>query len=203
MTNSVKTARNLWDMAGINGPIILASTSPRRAAVLEAIGLPFEVMAPEVEEGAYGPWDGGELLRRNAVEKGDKIKAQYRARAVLSADTVVIVDQEVLGKPTDADDARRMLQILSGRAHQVFTAMVWFPPGTLGARTVMVETRVVFRKLKSDDIGAYIETGEPFDKAGAYGIQGIGGLWVASIEGCYFNVVGLPLSVLWDLVKSF
>jgi septum formation protein len=190
-------------MAGINGPIILASTSPRRAAVLEAIGLPFEVMAPEVEEGAYGPWDGGELLRRNAVEKGDKIKAQYRARAVLSADTVVIVDQEVLGKPTDADDARRMLQILSGRAHQVFTAMVWFPPGTLGARTVMVETRVVFRKLKSDDIGAYIETGEPFDKAGAYGIQGIGGLWVASIEGCYFNVVGLPLSVLWDLVKSF
>lgn len=202
MINVAAAAKELWPLAGINGPIILASTSPRRAAILEAIGLPFEVIAPDADEGEYGAWDGGELLRRNAVEKGDKVKAKHRSRAVLSADTVVVADEAVLGKPADGEEARRMLQLLSGRTHQVYTAAAWFPPGTLGSRTIMVGTDVTFRRLKSDEIDAYIATGEPLDKAGAYGIQGVGGLWVSALHGCYFNVVGLPLSVLWDLVKS-
>jgi septum formation protein len=201
MSDTQKAFREFWISAGINGPIILASTSPRRAEILAALGLPFQVVAPELEEGEYGPWEGGELLRRRAVEKGDKVKSANRSRGVLAADTVVVVEPHVLGKPTGEADAERMLELLSGQTHQVYTAVAWFPPGNLGTRTTIVGTEVTFRRLKSAEIEAYIATGEPFDKAGAYGIQGIGGLWVTSLRGCYFNVVGLPLSVLWDLIK--
>jgi septum formation protein len=196
------SVRELWAVAGINGPIILASTSPRRAEILQSLGLPFEVIPPGIEERDYGDWDDGELLRRQAVEKGGAVKSKHRSRAVLAADTVVVLEAQVLGKPTDLDQAARMLKLLSGRAHRVFTAVAWFPPGNLGSRTAVVETEVAFRKLKSQEIDAYLATGEPLDKAGAYGIQGTGGLWVSSLHGCYFNVVGLPVSILWDLIKS-
>jgi septum formation protein len=201
MSESQKAIREFWTSAGLDGPIILASTSPRRAAILTALGLPFQMISPALEEGDYGSWEGGELLRRRAVEKGDKVKSAHRSRGVLAADTVVVAGTEVLGKPADAGDAGRMLRLLSGTTHQVYTAVAWFPPGNLGTRTVIVESLVTFRKLKSEEIETYIATGEAFDKAGAYGIQGIGGLWVTGLQGCYFNVVGLPVSVLWDLIK--
>ncbi|RJP80200.1 MAG: septum formation protein Maf [Candidatus Zixiibacteriota bacterium] len=191
-----------WRRAGVSEPLILASSSPRRADLLRAVGCPFEVVPPDYDEGSYGPWDGGEHLRSLAVEKAERVRALRRGRTVLAADTVVLVDNRVLGKPADPVEAAAMLSLLSGREHEVWTALCYFPPGGGPARQAAVSTRVTFRALSAGEIAAYVATGEPLDKAGAYGIQGLGGLWISRIEGCYFNVVGLPLSALWDLVQS-
>jgi len=195
------SAASLWALAGIREPIILASGSPRRARILKAIGIPFKVAPAGVLEGDYGRWDGGEILGERALQKAECLRRQHPGRAVLAADTIVLVDDQVLGKPADAQEARRMLGLLSGREHEVWTAVCYYPPAKQKARTVLSCTKVAFRELDAAEIEAYIETGEPMDKAGAYGIQGIGGLWVSGIAGCYFNVVGLPLSALWELLN--
>jgi septum formation protein len=119
---------------------------------------------------------------------------------IIGADTVVVADGRILGKPTDAADARRMLRLLRGRDHDVLTGLSFLTTHT-GAETVHVEsTRVSFLPLSDEDIEDYLLTGEPFDKAGAYGIQGIGGRFISRIEGCYFNVMGLPISRLWSVL---
>jgi len=186
--------------------LILASASPRRAEILRNAGIPFEVQATLLDESRRSGELRGDYVRRLALGKARAAaNAQEDSgdRLYLGADTVVLAGDAVLGKPDSEADARRMLRSLSGTVHEVHTglALVRRP----GAMEGVVEeiTRVTFAPLSDEDIDAYISTGEPFDKAGAYGIQGIGGRYITGIEGCYFNVMGLPLARLWAFLREF
>ncbi len=179
---TIAAGRAFWSQVGLHEPLILASSSPRRATLLQAIGCPFEVVKPEVLEGAYGPWDGGEILLSRAVQKAAKVRLSFPARAILAADTVVVLDEAVLGKPADRKEAFAMLRALSGRTHEVWTALAFFLERDRSAKTALTQTMVTFSHLSPAEIQAYLETGEGLDKAGAYGIQGIAGLdpvWVS------------------------
>lgn len=186
--------------------LILASKSPRRAEILRNAGIAFEVQAAHVNEARRPRESAHTYVRRLATAKAravaEHLKRKKRHAIVIGADTVVLAQGEILGKPADVKEARRMLRLLSGRTHQVLTgvSMVSQPSG----REIhhVETTRVKFLKISSADIDDYIATGEPFDKAGAYGIQGIGGRFVASIEGCYFNVMGLPLARVWSMLRD-
>jgi septum formation protein len=187
--------------------IVLASASPRRAAILRDAGIPFEVLAAQVDETRRDGELRGDYVRRLALEKARAAAAEAPADSgdclFVGADTVVVAGGEILGKPVSEDDARRMLRMLSGGVHEVHTGLaVVERPGTAESATDEI-TRVTFAALSDDEIENYIATGEPFDKAGAYGIQGIGGRYVTRIEGCYFNVMGLPLARLWSLLQEF
>jgi septum formation protein len=175
------------------GPLALASTSPRRAALLGGLGVAFRVVSPAggVEEGGEGR--PGEIALRHAEAKARSVVGRAEGPIILGADTLVARGGRVLGKPRDEADAAAMLRFLSGGAHEVVTGV--FALDTRSGRSASgVETsRVFFRDLSDTEISGYVATGEPLDKAGAYGVQGIGGLLVERVEGCYFNVVGLPL----------
>ncbi len=186
--------------------LILASASPRRAEILRNAGVPFEVRATLLDESRRSGELRGDYVRRLALEKtraAANTQQDSGDRLYLGADTVVVAGDEILGKPDSEADARRMLRSLSGTVHEVHSglALVRRP----GAMEGVVEeiTRVTFAPLSDEEIDAYIATGEPFDKAGAYGIQGIGGRYVTRIEGCYFNVMGLPLARLWAFLREF
>ena len=186
--------------------LILASASPRRAEILRNAGIQFEISCAGVDESPLSNELPGDYVRRLALAKALSAAEAYRDRAsevlVLGADTIVVVGGEILGKPASPDDARRMLRRLSGNIHQVHTglALVRNP----GPKQYVVEeiTRVHFAPLTDQEIEEYIATGEPFDKAGAYAIQGVGGRHVTRIEGCYFNVMGLPLARLYSLLRE-
>ena len=186
--------------------IVLASASPRRAEILRNAGIPFETLAEIVDESRRPGELRADFIRRVALAKARASAGVMRDPGdciFIGADTVVVAGDEILGKPESADDARRMLRLLSGAVHEVHTGLaVIRRPG--GMEAVVEEvTHVTFATLSDDDIDAYIATNEPFDKAGAYGIQGIGGRYITRIEGCYFNVMGLPLSRLWTLLREF
>ncbi len=174
--------------------IILASSSPRRAELLRAAGIGFEIRKPTVDERRSPGEQPVDYVARLAREKTFAVTAT-RKEIVLGADTTVCVDGHVLEKPADADDARRMLGLLSGRDHQVLTGICL----CVGGRTIsdVVATTVRFLPMTPEDIEEYTLSGEPMDKAGAYGIQGLASKWVERIDGCYFNVVGLPVSRVW------
>jgi septum formation protein len=184
------------------GPIVLASRSPRRAALLKQIGLEFSIIPAAVDEpaGLGGP---GTVAERLALAKARAVADSLERGLVIGADTVVTLDGDILGKPADSDDARMMLIRLSGRSHLVVTGVAVVDAGTGRSIVEHEESRVWFRTLDSDEIDAYVASGEPADKAGAYGIQGLGAVMVEKIEGCYFNVVGLPLRRLAGILKSF
>jgi septum formation protein len=187
-------------LAGV--PIVLASASPRRRDLLNEIGLSFEVVPPNVDESTGLP-DEPEAHALALAERKARAVAESREEGVVvAADTIVVVDGRVFGKPEDEDDALRMLKTLSGRAHLVHTAVsvLDVTPGRLESR--VTTTRVTFRAASEDELRRYIGSGEPMDRAGAYAIQGIGGLLVAGIEGDYTNVVGLPVGVTLDLLTS-
>jgi len=181
--------------------LILASSSPRRRELLEAAGIKFVVHAadvPEVHREGEAPVDFAQRLAR---EKAAVVASAHPGALVLGADTIVVVDGEIFGKPEDAADAARMLRKLSGRDHLVTTAVCLLAPSA-GTPDVQAETtRVFFSKLSEKDIADYIATGEPMDKAGAYGIQGHASRWVARIEGDYFTIVGLPVARVWEMLK--
>jgi septum formation protein len=186
--------------------IVLASASPRRAEILRNAGIPFETLAEIVDESLKPGELRADYVRRVALAKVRAAAGVQRdpgESLFIGADTVVVANDEILGKPESADDARRMLRLLSGKIHEVHTGLaVIRRPGS--AEAVVEEvTRVTFAVMSHDEIDAYIATNEPFDKAGAYGIQGIGGRYVTRIEGCYFNVMGLPLARLWTLLREF
>ena len=186
--------------------LILASASPRRAEILRNAGIQFEIRKTDVDESRIVGELPGDYVRRLALAKALSAATEYRdpldETLILGADTVVVVDADILGKPASQDDARSMLRRLSGRIHEVHTGLaVLRKPGTM-QRVVEEITRVHFASLTEREIEDYIATGEPFDKAGAYGIQGIGGRYVTRIEGCYFNVMGLPLARLWSLLRE-
>jgi septum formation protein len=180
--------------------LVLASASPRRSELLRNAGIPFEVQSADVPEIPVKGERPLEFAMRVARAKADAI-AQLRPEAyVLAADTIVIVDKKILGKPTDAADAARMLRLLSDREHDVTTAVCLVFPQSAERITTQETTRVHFSLLSDDDIAAYVATGEPMDKAGAYAIQGIAGRWIDRIEGDYFNVVGLPVAKVYRIL---
>jgi nucleoside triphosphate pyrophosphatase len=182
--------------------LILASSSPRRRELLRAAGFDFEVRPASVEEAPRDYETPEELALRAAREKALEVAASTRdGSIVLGADTVVVVDQTLLRKPTDSEDASRMLRLLSGKTHRVVTGVCLVRPPDLVAALQHQTTRVTLRALEEDEIRDYVASGEPFDKAGAYGIQGLASKFVTRVEGDYFNVVGLPVPLVYELLK--
>ncbi|RSK28017.1 septum formation inhibitor Maf [Bacillus sp. HMF5848] len=174
--------------------IILASASPRRKELLSNIGYSFTVHPSTLEEVMDPALSPGELVMALAQQKAEDVAQNYSASCVIGSDTVVVLDGEVLGKPADSQDAYRMLRSLSGRTHDVFTGVAIVHNGETSR--FFVQTSVTFWELSDEEIHAYIDSREPFDKAGAYGIQKLGATLVQKIEGDYFAVVGLPVSRL-------
>ena len=183
--------------------LILASQSPRRSELLTAAGIPFTVRVRPVREIRETDEPPDDYVRRLAWTKASASWAdggQRRDEIVLGADTVVVLDQQVLEKPRDAEDARRMLMLLSGREHIVMTGIcLTHADGTIVDN---VSTTVRFLSLSAEEIDAYVASGEPMDKAGAYGIQGLASKFVESIDGCFFNVVGLPVSRVYRYLQT-
>jgi septum formation protein len=186
--------------------LILASASPRRAEVLRNAGLVFEIRPAYVDE-TRQPHEAAEAYVRRVAQAKAHAVADPARRAgeraiVIAADTIVLVEGQILGKPKDAGDARRMLRLFSGKTHEVLTALSVTNIPTAKDALHVEKTRVEFLGMSEEEIENYIQTGEPFDKAGAYGIQGIAGRFAARIEGCYFNVLGMPLSRLWTTLQA-
>ncbi len=180
-------------------PLVLASASPRRAELLTAAGIPFTVRAANVDESVHDGEAPDAYVRRLALEKATAIRAAP-GTLVLGADTVVVVDGHGLGKPQDAHEAAAMLRRLSGRTHDVLTGVALL--GGPAPLVAVAATRVEFHALTSDEIGWYVGTGEPWDKAGAYAIQGLASRFVARIEGSYSNVMGLPVDLVYRLLRQ-
>jgi septum formation protein len=188
--------------------LILASASPRRRELLARLGLPFEVWPSGIEEtlapGIPAPVLAMALARAKARDVADRLRAAGSEPAlILGADTLVVLDGHPLGKPATRDEARTMLRALRGRSHEVVTAVVLLdvPGGRETAETVV--SQVLMRPCDDFEIDDYVATGEPDDKAGAYAVQGAGGHLVSRVEGCYTNVVGLPLGTTARLLRAF
>ncbi len=183
--------------------LILASNSPRRRELLERAGFEFDVQPSELEEIRLRGETPEEFARRLARDKALKIASlSSPGSMVLGADTVVAINGEILEKPVDAADASRMLHTLSGHTHRVVTGVCLVrAPETVLAWTHET-TSVTFRNLSEEEIDGYVASGEPFDKAGGYAIQGLASRFVTRIDGCYFNVVGLPIPLVYEIVKS-
>ena len=185
---------------------ILASKSPRRKEILENIGLQFTVVTADADETCYET-DPEEYVKALAIRKGTAVFDALRADGkltpdtiIIASDTVVVAEGEILGKPKDADDARRMLSLFSGKAHRVISGIALLTPEKTSACAEV--TRVLFDAIPEKEIEQYIATSEPYDKAGAYAIQGFASLWITGIEGDYFNVVGFPVKRFADLLRE-
>jgi septum formation protein len=177
--------------------LILASASPRRAAILRDAGYHFTVLSSAVDETPYPEESPEDLVLRLAQSKADLAAARSVGPAILiAADTEVVLDGQIFGKPRSSEDARRMLQKLSGRTHTVLTGVALVRLPNVERLTFVESTLVEFAPLSDEEITRYLSTGEPHDKAGAYAIQGYAGRYIPRIAGCYFNVVGLPLARL-------
>lgn len=180
--------------------LILASASPRRAELLRNAGITFDVEPANIHE---APMPGEAPLpyaQRLARDKARAVLARHTEALVLGADTVVVVADQLLEKPADANDAARMLRLLSGRTHEVITGVCL---AACGVERVEAEvTQVAFATMSESEISGYMATGEPMDKAGAYGIQGMASRWVERVEGCYFNVVGLPVARVYRILRE-
>lgn len=182
-----------------NKKIILASASPRRKELLGQIGLTFEV-EPSAAEENINVSDPQELVAELSKLKAHDVWLKHEDCLIIAADTVVYADGRILGKPSDREDGRKMLKALSGSRHTVYTGVTLRDEN--GSLTKVCGTDVYFKELTEEDIEEYLLTGECDDKAGAYGIQGHAARFVEKIHGCYFNVVGLPLSLLDDMLKE-
>ena len=183
--------------------LILASASPRRAELLRAAGVAFEVSTQQIEEARLPNEPAGKMVARLAEAKARaaaRSVGEKNSAVIIGADTAVELDGEIFGKPRDAADAREMLSYLSARAHYVLTGIyaLRLPDGA--ARSAVETTAVTFAQLDQEEIDAYVMSGEPLDKAGGYAIQGRAARYIPRIEGCYFNVVGLPLARLYALL---
>jgi septum formation protein len=183
--------------------LILASASPRRAEILRDAGLSFSVLSSAIDETAYPGETPADLVLRLANAKADLVAARTVGPAiVIAADTVVVLEGQILGKPRSTDDARHMLERLSGRTHSVLTGVSLVRLPDAERRQFAETTLVHFVQLTEEDISDYLATEEPYDKAGAYAIQGRAGRYIPRIEGCYFNVVGLPLAHLLSTLRE-
>ena len=183
--------------------LILASASARRAEILHDAGLSFAVLSSAVDETPMPGESPAELVQRLADAKAELVSARAVAPAIIiAADTEVVLDGHVLGKPRTSEDARQMLRKLSGRTHSVLTGVTLVRLPDVERRSFVETTQVHFAPIPDEEITRYVASGEPFDKAGSYGIQGRAGRFVPRIEGCYFNIVGLPLARLCQELKE-
>ncbi len=188
--------------------IVLASTSLRRSALLRQIGIPFEVTPPDVDESLYSfEADPAGTAERLALAKArsaaDRPGIRGRDCLVLGADTVVLFEGQILGKPEDAEDAYAMLRKLTGRSHRVLTGFALLDAGTNRSVTGHEWTTVCMRDCTDEEVRAYVDTGEPLDKAGSYGAHALGAGLITRVEGCFYNVIGLPLARLLVTLKDF
>ena len=181
--------------------IILASSSPRRAELLKGLGIAFELAPSYIEERPHAGEAPPDYIMRLARAKVIAVARQWEAGLVIGADTIVVVDGRILEKPEDEDDAMQLLRQLSGRWHAVMTGVALYDIGSRREVADYDKTLVRFALLSEKEIRWYVTTGEPMDKAGGYGIQGLGGLFVEEIAGNYFNVVGLPIPLLYRLAR--
>ena len=188
----------------LNERIVLASKSPRRAEILRAVGWDFEAVASNIDETRRESEDAVSYVKRLAQAKAETVAARISTRGlVVGADTVVVIDGEILGQPSDDDDARRMLKLLNSKWHEVVTGVALIRDGNPPSILVDHEmTRVRFCEMSAHEIDWYVSTGEPSDKAGAYAIQGRGALFIEEVQGDYFNIVGLPVRLLYQMMSD-
>ena len=181
--------------------LVLASRSPRRTELLNRAGWPHEVRVAGIDESVRPDEDGAAYVQRLARSKAESVARQLEEGVVLGADTTVVIANQILGQPTDEADARRMLELLSGKWHDVLTGVALVRVG--GESRVGYETtRVRFAEMSASEIDWYIASGEPFDKAGAYGIQDKASLFIEKIQGDYFNIMGLPIRLVYELAAD-
>ncbi|WP_233697023.1 Maf family protein [Paenibacillus profundus] len=187
--------------------IVLASSSPRRQELITSLGLPHVVQPSDADETVPADWAPTRIVEALALRKAQAVAQERHVSGedgiVIGSDTIVVLDGEVLGKPHDEADAERMLTSLQGRSHEVYTGVALVRAADGRQEVSHRVTTVHMTAWTQEQIRRYIATGEPMDKAGSYAIQGIGATLVTGIEGCYFNVVGLPLSLLTDMLKMF
>lgn len=180
--------------------LILASGSPRRSEILNSVGWEFEKIVADVDETEFAGENPADYVQRLAKTKAEAVAIHHPNTMVLGADTTVVIDEQIIGKPVDLDDARRMLRLLSGRTHEVLTGVAVVKNGATCVG--LQRTKVKFVELNDEQIEFLVEFGEPLDKAGAYAVQAQAALFIEGIEGDYWNVVGLPISLVYQLVKS-
>jgi septum formation protein len=183
--------------------IILASASPRRKELLKYLGIEFDIIIPDIHEHAHNEEAPEAFCARISREKAVAVRKGFQDSLIIAADTIVVIDGEILGKPKDRDEACSYLRRLCGRQHIVFTAYTILFPGGCNDITRVVSSTVHFADMGEDDIEWYVSTGEPMDKAGAYGLQGIGAAFVDRIDGSYTNVIGLPLSEVFQDIRPY
>ncbi|MUG46130.1 Maf family protein [Paenibacillus woosongensis] len=198
---------NLEFAASSSQYVILASTSPRRRELLASLHIPFEVIPSKADETTPEQWEPEQIVMELALRKARAVQATLepaaREAVIIGSDTIVVLDGQVLGKPKDEAEAASMLRSLQGRSHDVYTAVACIDVITGRTEVEYRRTSVTMRTVAEEEIAAYARTGEGLDKAGAYAIQGLGSIFVTGIEGCYFNVVGLPLSLLSEMLSRF
>ena len=183
--------------------LVLASSSPRREEILNQLKLKFTIVPGKIDESNFNSSSPEELVKTLAVEKARSVSGLVEDALIIAADTIVVYEDQILGKPADQAEAKEQLKLLSGREHNVITGIAVLDSETDEVLVDRNITRVKMLNFKEDKIDKYISTGEPMDKAGSYGIQGLGGLFVEEIEGSYYSVVGLPIHQLAELLDKF
>ncbi len=179
--------------------LVLASTSPRRISLLKEFGIPFEAVDPGDAENSVSA-DPVTHVKDHAIAKAKAVAEKHHDRLVVAADTIVVLDGRIIEKPRNKEEAKSMLRALCGKTHTVISAVAIIDKGNLDIKTE--ETRVKMKKLSDEEIDDYVATGEPMDKAGAYAAQGVGAFIIERVEGCFYNVVGLPMSLLYDMLRN-
>ncbi|TSA24507.1 septum formation inhibitor Maf [bacterium] len=182
-----------------NENIILASRSPRRAFLLEQVGLHFEQIPSHIEENLNGMLPE-EFVLYYSREKAEEVQKSHPDSLIIGADTIVVLDNMIIGKPQNDEESFQILKKLSGKCHEVLTGVsILFHDSQISD---IAKTKVYFKQISDEDIREYVFTGEPMDKAGAYGIQGFGSQFIDKIEGCYFNVMGFPIPLFYEMIKK-
>jgi nucleoside triphosphate pyrophosphatase len=195
------SADSRFSLVTHHSSLVLASSSPRRAEILTSLGIPFEADAADVDE-ALRPREGAApAAARLAEAKARAIASRRPNRWILGADTLVVLEEAILGKPRDAEDAGRMLRLLAGREHRVVTAVALLRADS-PARVLLEESRVRIAPLTAEEVSWYVDTREPMDKAGAYAVQGLGSRFIEEIRGSYTNVMGLPARAVYRLMRE-
>lgn len=186
----------------LSQPFILASASPRRIDLLQCMGLHFDIIPSDIDESPEPQENPESHVLRLSYEKAKTVGERHPDDWVLGADTIVVIGEEILGKPADRQEAEQMLKRLSGRVHDVYTGFTLFRGNSEKIRSKAVKSSVLFRDIPDDEIAWYLATPEPYDKAGAYAVQGMGAFFIKEIRGSYTNVMGLPLCEVVDVLKE-